>query len=90
MIPTVALLLLLTIVVLNGLGVLRLPSEMSGRTSDDRVGTRWAVLIAGSNGYWNYRHQGAMMGMLGVSVEEEVRYGDECGCGGNEGGDGGG
>ncbi|XP_059657102.1 vacuolar-processing enzyme-like [Cornus florida] len=24
---------------------------------DDSVGTRWAVLIAGSNGYWNYRHQ---------------------------------
>ncbi|KAL9226869.1 hypothetical protein vseg_002630 [Gypsophila vaccaria] len=21
------------------------------------VGTKWAVLIAGSNGYWNYRHQ---------------------------------
>lgn len=20
-------------------------------------GTRWAVLIAGSSGYWNYRHQ---------------------------------
>ncbi|XP_021716668.1 vacuolar-processing enzyme-like [Chenopodium quinoa] len=24
---------------------------------DHSVGTRWAVLIAGSNGYWNYRHQ---------------------------------
>ncbi|CAH9074320.1 unnamed protein product [Cuscuta europaea] len=23
----------------------------------DPVGTRWAVLLAGSNGYWNYRHQ---------------------------------
>ncbi|GJM89924.1 hypothetical protein PR202_ga06153 [Eleusine coracana subsp. coracana] len=32
---------------------LRLPS--SG--DDDVVGTRWAVLIAGSNGYYNYRHQ---------------------------------
>ncbi|VAI18126.1 unnamed protein product [Triticum turgidum subsp. durum] len=30
---------------------LRLPSEK------DVVGTRWAVLIAGSNGYYNYRHQ---------------------------------
>jgi legumain len=29
---------------------LRLPSEHV-------VGTRWAVLIAGSNGYYNYRHQ---------------------------------
>ncbi|GKD89321.1 vacuolar-processing enzyme-like protein [Tanacetum coccineum] len=32
---------------------LRLPSEKS----DDSVGTRWGVLLAGSNGYWNYRHQ---------------------------------
>ena len=35
---------------------LRLPS-----TSEDddgaAVGTRWALLIAGSNGYYNYRHQ---------------------------------
>nr|GEX14521.1 vacuolar-processing enzyme-like [Tanacetum cinerariifolium] len=30
---------------------LRLPSEK------EPVGTRWAVLLAGSNGYWNYRHQ---------------------------------
>ncbi|TYI76855.1 hypothetical protein E1A91_D06G105800v1 [Gossypium mustelinum] len=42
--------------------VLRLPSEASRffrwRSDDDEVGgTRWAVLIAGSNGYWNYRHQ---------------------------------
>ncbi|KAM0968193.1 hypothetical protein ACFX2I_016531 [Malus domestica] len=46
---------------------LRLPSEASkffGRgddapdqQDDGTVGTRWAVLIAGSNGYWNYRHQ---------------------------------
>ncbi|KAJ0601708.1 putative legumain protein [Helianthus annuus] len=34
---------------------IRLPSEKSH--SDDSVGTRWAVLLAGSNGYWNYRHQ---------------------------------
>ncbi|NP_001304244.1 vacuolar-processing enzyme precursor [Vigna radiata] len=34
---------------------LRLPSD-SG--NDDNVkGTRWAILFAGSNGYWNYRHQ---------------------------------
>jgi hypothetical protein len=47
--------------------ILRLPSEASrffGRGSgvaddndDDSSGTKWAVLIAGSNGYWNYRHQ---------------------------------
>ncbi|EPS60197.1 legumain/vacuolar processing enzyme, partial [Genlisea aurea] len=23
----------------------------------DTAGTRWAVLVAGSSGYWNYRHQ---------------------------------
>ncbi|TVU20154.1 hypothetical protein EJB05_36351, partial [Eragrostis curvula] len=26
-------------------------------SGEDVVGTRWAVLIAGSNGYYNYRHQ---------------------------------
>ena len=46
---------------------LRLPSEASrffrpggadeDGTDGDSVGTRWAVLLAGSNGYWNYRHQ---------------------------------
>ena len=43
---------------------LKLPSEIADffhpkERSDaggDSVGTRWAVLIAGSNGYWNYRH----------------------------------
>ncbi|PKA66658.1 Vacuolar-processing enzyme [Apostasia shenzhenica] len=33
--------------------VLRLPSD----ADDDSVGTKWAVLIAGSSGYGNYRHQ---------------------------------
>jgi legumain len=45
--------------------VLRLPSQatrffdsqITSDHDDDSVGTRWAVLIAGSNGYWNYRHQ---------------------------------
>ncbi|TVU34126.1 hypothetical protein EJB05_15955 [Eragrostis curvula] len=38
---------------------IRLPSERAEAAgeSDDSVGTRWAVLIAGSNGYYNYRHQ---------------------------------
>lgn len=39
---------------------IRLPSERAaaaGEGTDDAVGTRWAVLIAGSNGYYNYRHQ---------------------------------
>ncbi|TVU20161.1 hypothetical protein EJB05_36359, partial [Eragrostis curvula] len=29
----------------------------SAGAGEDVVGTRWAVLIAGSNGYYNYRHQ---------------------------------
>nr|AWD84470.1 asparaginyl endopeptidase 2 [Pigea enneasperma] len=51
--------------------VLLLPSDVSNffhnnnkqtnnddnNKDDDSTGTRWAVLIAGSNGYWNYRHQ---------------------------------
>ncbi|OAY75397.1 vacuolar-processing enzyme-like isoform X1 [Ananas comosus] len=36
---------------------LRLPSEREINGDDDTVGTRWAVLIAGSSGYVNYRHQ---------------------------------
>lgn len=40
---------------------IRLPSERAsaaeGESDDSAVGTRWAVLIAGSNGYYNYRHQ---------------------------------
>jgi legumain len=39
--------------------LIRLPSESLKffDVEDDAVGTRWAVLIAGSSGYWNYRHQ---------------------------------
>ncbi|KAE9599954.1 hypothetical protein Lal_00045772 [Lupinus albus] len=39
--------------------VLRLPSmEASRFLHDDNIqGTRWAILFAGSSGYWNYRHQ---------------------------------
>jgi hypothetical protein len=37
---------------------IRLPSDRAaGDEADDAVGTRWAVLVAGSNGYYNYRHQ---------------------------------
>ncbi|KAI3454123.1 hypothetical protein Pfo_010786 [Paulownia fortunei] len=31
--------------------------EGNGGADEDSVGTRWAVLLAGSTGYWNYRHQ---------------------------------
>ncbi|XP_020222250.2 vacuolar-processing enzyme [Cajanus cajan] len=34
---------------------LRLPSQSDNDDNDQ--GTRWAILLAGSNGYWNYRHQ---------------------------------
>ncbi|KAJ4749898.1 Vacuolar-processing enzyme [Rhynchospora pubera] len=38
--------------------LIRLPSYRTEQGSDDdSVGTRWAVLIAGSSGYGNYRHQ---------------------------------
>ncbi|KAK9141956.1 hypothetical protein Syun_011356 [Stephania yunnanensis] len=42
---------------------LKLPSDakvfahQGEADGEDVGGTRWAVLIAGSNGYWNYRHQ---------------------------------
>lgn len=41
---------------------IRLPSEKD-KTEDavEQSGTTWAVLVAGSNGYGNYRHQVRMM-----------------------------
>lgn len=62
------LLLLSIATVAESRGFLKLPSEVAdffhsgdeeiGGDDDDAVnGTRWAVLLAGSNGYWNYRHQ---------------------------------
>ncbi|XP_070009151.1 vacuolar-processing enzyme-like [Nicotiana sylvestris] len=45
----------------DGRDVLKLPSEalkfFSGEYDDDSIGTKWAVLVAGSRGCWNYRHQ---------------------------------
>ncbi|CAF2113809.1 hypothetical protein HID58_082859 [Brassica napus] len=54
----------LSLVVVSG-DVIRLPSQASRffRPTEDDVcddssaGTKWAVLVAGSRGYWNYRHQ---------------------------------
>ncbi|KAG7567819.1 Peptidase C13 legumain [Arabidopsis thaliana x Arabidopsis arenosa] len=40
--------------------VIKLPSQASKffrPTANDDDSTRWAVLVAGSSGYWNYRHQ---------------------------------
>ncbi|KAF3495260.1 hypothetical protein DY000_02056999 [Brassica cretica] len=52
------------VVVVSG-DVIRLPSQASKffRPTEDEgddssaAGTKWAVLVAGSRGYWNYRHQ---------------------------------
>ncbi|KAG6423392.1 hypothetical protein SASPL_113787 [Salvia splendens] len=41
----------------DGGDFIRLPSEARRFFDGDDVGTRWAILLAGSNGYWNYRHQ---------------------------------
>ncbi|KAL2544966.1 Vacuolar-proCES [Forsythia ovata] len=52
----------------DGWNLIKLPSETrqffgcieeesKGGADEDSVGTRWAVLLAGSTGYWNYRHQ---------------------------------
>lgn len=35
-------------------GKIQMPTEEKEK---DEEGTRWAILIAGSAGYWNYRHQ---------------------------------
>nr|QCW05334.1 peptide asparaginyl ligase 1 [Viola philippica] len=59
-------LLALSGTIAGGLDVdsLQLPSEAAkffhndnSTNDDDSIGTRWAVLIAGSKGYHNYRHQ---------------------------------
>jgi legumain len=39
---------------------IKMPTDLEKAVKETDVessGTRWAVLIAGSNGYWNYRHQ---------------------------------
>ncbi|CAL5360797.1 unnamed protein product [Camellia sinensis] len=59
------LLLLAASIAVDGRDTIRSPSEssrfffgdISNDGDDDSVGTRWAVLLEGSSGYWNYRHQ---------------------------------
>ncbi|KAK9683852.1 hypothetical protein RND81_10G169200 [Saponaria officinalis] len=67
--PIFLLLLLSSVVssrLINEDGLIKLPSYddnsilkigFPNSDDDDIVGTKWAVLIAGSDGYWNYRHQ---------------------------------
>ncbi|XP_022872058.1 vacuolar-processing enzyme-like [Olea europaea var. sylvestris] len=53
--------------VADGRNLIKLPSEArqffgrfedsGGDANEDTVGIKWAVLLAGSTGYWNYRHQ---------------------------------
>ncbi|KAJ9147760.1 hypothetical protein P3X46_029883 [Hevea brasiliensis] len=38
-------------------GILMPTEEVEPGVDDDQLGTRWAVLVAGSGGYGNYRHQ---------------------------------
>lgn len=40
----------------------------SSSDGDDSVGTRWAVLIAGSSGYGNYRHQVLLLSSVWFDV----------------------
>ncbi|KAK8963633.1 hypothetical protein KSP40_PGU011084 [Platanthera guangdongensis] len=37
--------------------VIRMPTEATSSAGEEEPGTRWAVLVAGSSGYGNYRHQ---------------------------------
>jgi legumain len=42
--------------------LIQMPTEKGGDAAapaveEDEVGTKWAVLVAGSSGYGNYRHQ---------------------------------
>ena len=36
---------------------LKIPSKATAEEAEADQGTRWAVLVAGSSGYENYRHQ---------------------------------
>lgn len=38
-------------------GNIVMPTDEVTKEDETNKGTRWAVLIAGSAGYWNYRHQ---------------------------------
>lgn len=51
---------------------LRLSSESASDDDDAAaVGTRWAVLIAGSNGYYNYRHQVKLLSIT-ASMDDDM------------------
>jgi legumain len=57
-----ALLLLTALLVLSGLaqgwdGGILMPTEKESKLSGKEEGVRWAILVAGSYGYGNYRHQ---------------------------------
>ncbi|RWW75533.1 hypothetical protein BHE74_00016431, partial [Ensete ventricosum] len=61
---------------------IRLPSDRSadlriGR--DDAVGAKWAVLIAGSRGFYNYRHQIYISGLEVIEFIGKLLFGSKQG-----------
>ncbi|KAI0520588.1 hypothetical protein KFK09_008064 [Dendrobium nobile] len=48
---------LLCMLVLSRADVIRMPSMGSSFDGEEEAGTSWAILVAGSSGYGNYRHQ---------------------------------
>ncbi|KAH0465386.1 hypothetical protein IEQ34_005489 [Dendrobium chrysotoxum] len=48
---------LLCMLVLSRADVIRMPSKGSSFDGEEEAGTSWAILVAGSSGYGNYRHQ---------------------------------
>lgn len=54
--------------------VIRLPtdSDKDDDVVDSKQGTRWAVLVAGSHGYGNYRHQ--VLHILLINVHKLVSF----------------
>ncbi|GMH12406.1 hypothetical protein Nepgr_014247 [Nepenthes gracilis] len=58
MITTIALIALSSVIVESRITTEEFKTTFKPSTSNGKVeGTRWAVLVAGSYGYWNYRHQ---------------------------------
>ena len=48
---------LVALVCLRGASSASFSEKMHAFLTSDAKGEKWAVLVAGSNGWWNYRHQ---------------------------------
>jgi len=57
--------LLLVSVICGSLMVDAFQSSLEGH--DDRDGVHWALIVAGSNGWYNYRHQVSLLVLLFIS-----------------------